>query len=82
MHLFIKLGQVSEVNFGMFIYSALTLEDDVRGLSSLIISFIRTVSFGRDFEQQLKFYVECRSAFCNTDLVLTFLIQVSNILYV
>lgn len=35
------------------------------------------VSFGRDFEQQLSFYVEARSMFCNLEPVLVQLIHVS-----
>lgn len=35
------------------------------------------VSFGRDFEQQLSFYVESRSMFCNLEPVLVQLIHVS-----
>ena len=38
------------------------------------------VSFGRDFEQQLGFYVEARANFSNLDQVLIFLIHVSRIL--
>ena len=38
------------------------------------------VSFGRDFEQQLGFYVEARANFTNLDQVLIFLIHVSCIL--
>ncbi|KAG8147760.1 hypothetical protein E2320_000027, partial [Naja naja] len=33
------------------------------------------VSFGRDFEQQLNFYVEARSMFCNLEPVLVQLIH-------
>lgn len=35
------------------------------------------MSFGRDFEQQLSFYVEARSMFCNLEPVLVQLIHVS-----
>jgi len=58
--------------------NALTLEDDVRIIGNLIIGFIRSVSFGRDFEQQLNFYVECRASFSNIDAVLTFLVHSVN----
>lgn len=34
------------------------------------------MSFGRDFEQQLSFYVEARSMFCNLEPVLVQLIHV------
>lgn len=36
------------------------------------------VSFGRDFEQQLSFYVESRSMFCNLEPVLVQLIHSVN----
>ena len=55
--------------------NALSVDDDVRHIGALINSFIRSVSFGRDLEQQLAFYVECRAAFCNIDPVLQFLVQ-------
>ncbi|KAK3583633.1 hypothetical protein CHS0354_039460 [Potamilus streckersoni] len=52
--------------------NALTLDDERRMISNLISGFIQKISFGRDFEQQLSFYVEARAAFSNLD---TFLIQ-------
>ncbi|XP_078273677.1 VPS35 endosomal protein-sorting factor-like isoform X3 [Rhinoraja longicauda] len=55
--------------------SALTLEDEKRSLAVLINGFIRMVSFGRDFEQQLSFYVEARATFCNLEPVLIQLIH-------
>uniref|UniRef100_A0A7N6FMB8 VPS35 endosomal protein-sorting factor-like n=1 Tax=Anabas testudineus TaxID=64144 RepID=A0A7N6FMB8_ANATE len=55
--------------------NALTLEDEKRSLSLLIIGFIRMVSFGRDFEQQLSFCVEARATFCNLEPVLVQLIH-------
>ncbi|XP_063864161.1 VPS35 endosomal protein-sorting factor-like isoform X3 [Scylla paramamosain] len=55
--------------------NALTTDDERRQLSQLIISFIRQVNFGRDFEQQLDFYVNARAAFSNLDSVLAALIQ-------
>ncbi|XP_033840805.1 VPS35 endosomal protein-sorting factor-like isoform X1 [Periophthalmus magnuspinnatus] len=58
--------------------NALTLEDEKRSLSLLIIGFIRMVSFGRDFEQQLNFCVESRSTFCNLEPVLVQLIHTVN----
>ncbi|XP_075422160.1 VPS35 endosomal protein-sorting factor-like isoform X4 [Ascaphus truei] len=58
--------------------NALTLEDEKRTLSHLINGFIQMVSFGRDFEQQLSFYVEARSMFCNLDPVLVQLIHSVN----
>ena len=48
--------------------------------SELINSFISNVSYGRDLEEQLAFYVECRAAFSNLDPVLAYLVQsVSNL---
>uniref|UniRef100_A0A4W3I4S5 VPS35 endosomal protein-sorting factor-like n=1 Tax=Callorhinchus milii TaxID=7868 RepID=A0A4W3I4S5_CALMI len=58
--------------------SALTLEDEKRSLAVFISGFIRMVSFGRDFEQQLSFYVEARSTFCNLEPVLVQLIHSVN----
>ncbi|XP_055155007.1 VPS35 endosomal protein-sorting factor-like isoform X5 [Symphalangus syndactylus] len=55
--------------------NALTLEDEKRMLSYLINGFIKMISFGRDFEQQLSFYVESRSMFCNLEPVLVQLIH-------
>lgn len=58
--------------------NALTLEDEKRMLAILINGFIKMVSFGRDFEQQLSFYVEARSMFCNLEPVLIQLIHSVN----
>uniref|UniRef100_A0A8C9S1S0 VPS35 endosomal protein-sorting factor-like n=1 Tax=Scleropages formosus TaxID=113540 RepID=A0A8C9S1S0_SCLFO len=58
--------------------NALTLEDEKRSLSLLINGFIRMVSFGRDFEQQLSFCVEARATFCNLEPVLVQLIHTVN----
>ncbi|XP_028332294.1 VPS35 endosomal protein-sorting factor-like isoform X2 [Gouania willdenowi] len=58
--------------------NALTLEDEKRSLSLLIIGFIRVVSFGRDFEQQLSFCVEARATFCNLEPVMVQLIHTVN----
>ncbi|XP_066496496.1 VPS35 endosomal protein-sorting factor-like [Tiliqua scincoides] len=58
--------------------NALTLEDEKRMLASLINGFLRMVSFGRDFEQQLSFYVEARSMFCSLEPVLVQLIHSVN----
>ncbi|KAM8836401.1 VPS35 endosomal protein-sorting factor-like isoform 1-T2 [Spinachia spinachia] len=60
--------------------NALTLEDEKRSLALLIIGFIRMVSFGRDFEQQLSFCVEARATFCNLEPVLVQLIHTVNLL--
>ena len=37
------------------------------------------ISFGKDFEQQLGFFVEARASFSNVDSILVFLIQVHTI---
>ncbi|XP_061611932.1 VPS35 endosomal protein-sorting factor-like isoform X2 [Phyllopteryx taeniolatus] len=58
--------------------NALTLVDEKRSLSVLIIGFMRVVSFGRDFEQQLSFCVEARATFCNLEPVLVQLIHTVN----
>ncbi|KAK7073426.1 hypothetical protein SK128_026833, partial [Halocaridina rubra] len=55
--------------------NALTTEDERRQLSQLIITFIRQVNFGRDFEQQLDFFVNTRAAFSNLESVLVSLVQ-------
>ncbi len=60
----------------MILSSALTLEDDIRTIGHYINGFIRTVNFGRDFEQQLSFYVEARATFSNIEAVIIFLVQV------
>jgi len=39
------------------------------------------IDFGKDFEQQLSFYVEVRATFTNLDAVLIYLIQVSNFIH-
>jgi len=39
-------------------------------VAGLICGFVETIDFGRDVEQQLNVYVECRAAFANLDAVL------------
>lgn len=58
-----------------FIHSALTSEDERRHIGNLINFFILRVNYGRDFEQQLTFYVNCRGNFPNIDSVLSLLIN-------
>lgn len=58
-------------------YSALTVDDEKRQIGNLISGFVKKVDYGRDFEQQLSFYVEARSAFPNLDSVHAQLVQVS-----
>ena len=43
--------------------------------SELINYFISSVNYGKDFEEQLGFYVECRAAFSNLDSILFYLVQ-------
>lgn len=56
---------------------ALTPEDELRQIGSIICIVIRKIDYGRDVEQQLRFYVEARSSFSNIDSVLIELVQVS-----
>lgn len=56
--------------------NALTVEDERRQIGELIAGVIRRVDYGRDFEQQLSFFVEARGAFSNIDVVLAQLVQV------
>lgn len=56
--------------------NALTVEDERRQIGELIAGVIRRVDYGRDFEQQLSFYVEARGSFTNIDIVLSQLVQV------
>uniref|UniRef100_A0A182NQY8 Uncharacterized protein n=1 Tax=Anopheles dirus TaxID=7168 RepID=A0A182NQY8_9DIPT len=58
--------------------NALTGEDERRQISGLVCHFIRKVDFGRDFEQQLAFYVEARSVLPNLDSALSTLIHSVN----
>lgn len=58
--------------------SALTVEDERRQIGCLISNFIKKVDYGRDFEQQLAFYVEARAAFPNLDTVFSTLVHCVN----
>jgi hypothetical protein len=57
--------------------SSLTLDDEKRATGQLVTGFVRKIDYGRDFEQQLNFFVEARASFCNLDPVLVCLVQVS-----
>lgn len=59
-------------------FSELTVEDEYRCISNLISSFIKKVDYGRDFEQQLTFYVDARAAFPNFDDVFVTLVHCVN----
>ena len=48
----------------------LSPEGEARHISLLICGFISKIDFGRDLEQALNLYVDCRAAFANLDLVL------------
>ena len=54
---------------------SLTFEDERRQIAHLLIAFIRCIDYGRDLEQQLSMYVECRQAFTALDTVTGELIQ-------
>ena len=54
---------------------SLTFEDERRQIAHLLIAFIRSIDYGRDLEQQLSMYVECRQAFTSLDTVTAELIQ-------
>lgn len=49
---------------------SLSSEDEKKQLSSLICSFINTVSFGRDMESHLSVLVDCRRLFPNFNTVI------------
>lgn len=58
--------------------SALTSDDERRQIGALISFFILQVNYGRDFEQQLNFYVDARGMFPNLDGVLQTLVSCVN----
>ena len=60
--------------------NALSPEDEKRQVASLVKQFVSVVDFGKDFEQQLGFYVEARASFTNLDPVLTRLVHAANTL--
>ena len=60
--------------------NALSPEDEKRQVASLIRQFVSVVDFGKDFEQQLGFYVEARASFTNLDPVLMRLVHAVNTL--
>lgn len=58
--------------------SALTSDDERRHIGNLISFLILRVNYGRDFEQQLSFYVDARGSFPNLDSVLHTLVSCVN----
>ncbi|XP_059054311.1 VPS35 endosomal protein-sorting factor-like isoform X2 [Achroia grisella] len=62
--------------------SAVTVEDESKLFADLINKYIQAVSYQDDFEQQLNFYVESRSAFIKLDAVLVTLVHAVNALSV
>lgn len=54
------------------------MDDERRQISSLISFFIRRVSYKRDVEQQLSFYVDARATFTNLDSVYVTLVHCVN----
>ncbi|XP_048479463.1 VPS35 endosomal protein-sorting factor-like isoform X2 [Plutella xylostella] len=59
--------------------SAVTVEDEIRVVSDLISRVVYCVQY-EDFEQQLNFYVQCRSDFIKLDAVLVALVHCVNAL--
>ncbi|CAH1102339.1 unnamed protein product [Psylliodes chrysocephalus] len=62
--------------------NALTPEDEYKQIGEILCNVMRKVNYGRDFEEQLNFFVEARSAFSNIDIVLAELVQQVNTLSV
>nr|XP_002131713.1 UPF0505 protein C16orf62-like [Ciona intestinalis] len=58
--------------------NALSIEDDITSASSLICGVLLKINFGKDFEQQLSFYVECRASFSGLDPVCATLVHSVN----
>ncbi|CAG9783747.1 unnamed protein product [Diatraea saccharalis] len=58
--------------------NAVTVEDESKACAELINKFIQAVNYEDDLEQQLNFYVECRSAFIKLDAVLVVLVYAVN----
>lgn len=61
----------------IIVISALSLDDERRAVSQTICAYIHKINYGKNFEQQLNFYVESRANFTNLDLVITDLVQVA-----
>jgi hypothetical protein len=69
---------VFDYNCFLLPFSALTVPDERKQISNLISFFIRKVDYGRDFEQQLTFYVEARAVFPNLESVFATLVHCVN----
>uniref|UniRef100_A0A8V0YXJ6 VPS35 endosomal protein-sorting factor-like n=1 Tax=Gallus gallus TaxID=9031 RepID=A0A8V0YXJ6_CHICK len=86
MESFIKHQQESTkdpVILNALLHICKTMHDSVNKNEQNMLVFLKfnywkAVSFGRDFEQQLSFYVEARSMFCNLEPVLVQLIHSVN----
>ena len=48
---------------------SLSSEGEKNHISTLLTVFIQKIDFGRDLEQQLNIYTECRALFCNLDSI-------------
>uniref|UniRef100_A0A224YT66 Membrane protein associated with esophageal cancer n=1 Tax=Rhipicephalus zambeziensis TaxID=60191 RepID=A0A224YT66_9ACAR len=75
LHALMHVGQALHASL-----NALALEDERRHIGQLLCGFLQRVGFGRDFEQQLAFYVDARAAFSVLDTVLVQLVQDVNLL--
>lgn len=74
-----KIGGITSINYNILnFHSALTSDDERRHIGNIISFFILRVNYGRDFEQQLAFYVEARGLFPNLDSVLHTLVSCVN----
>lgn len=60
-----------------FFFRAMTVEDELKIIAEVVSKFVQSVRFHDDLEQQLNFYVECRSSFIKLDGVLVTLVYVS-----
>lgn len=56
----------------------MTSDDERRNIGQIISFFILRVNYGRDFEEQLSFYVDARGSFPNLDSVLQTLVNCAN----
>lgn len=66
--------------FSVF-FSSFTVDDEHRNVSELVCKFIKSVSYGKDFQKQLKFYTEVRASFFKLDPIYVILVQVMFLFY-